>query len=64
MNRPIVKYVVRVALLASTVAALACANTTAPNAMNAKKPSLKDGVDPSTCLNGWTVSQGLVVCNP
>ena len=63
MNRSIVKYVVRVVLFASTVAALACSNSTAPTAVNAKNGSLKDGVDPATCLSGYTVVNGLVVCN-
>jgi hypothetical protein len=59
MNRPIVKYVVRVALFASTVAALACSNSTAPVTVNAKNPALKDS---TTCLSGWVVVQGIVTC--
>ena len=63
MHRPIVKYVVRVVLFASTIAAIACSNMTAPTAVNAKKPSLKDGADSTTCLSGWVVVQGIVICN-
>lgn len=65
MSRPIVKYAVRIAFFASAVVALACSNTTAPSApISLKKPALKDTVtDPSTCLSGWTVIEGLYVCN-
>ena len=59
MNRPVVKYVVRVALFASTALAIACSNATAPTAANAKKSSLKD----LTCPSGYTVVNGVVVCN-
>jgi hypothetical protein len=59
MNRPTVKYVVRLALFASTVAALACSNATAPTPASAKKASLKD----LTCPSGFTVINGVVVCN-
>ena len=61
MNRPIVKYVVRVALFASTVAALACSNTTGPNPVNnAKKPALRDSL---ACRSGYQVVNGIPVCN-
>ena len=60
MNRPIVKYVVRVALFASTVAAIACSSTTAPTAVSANKASLKDSTD---CSFGFTVINGVVSCN-
>jgi hypothetical protein len=61
MNRPIVKYVVRIALFASTVAALACSNTTGPNPVNAKSPALKDST--LNCRSGFTVIDGRMVCN-
>jgi hypothetical protein len=61
MNRPVIKYVVRVALFASALAAIACSNPTAPGPVNAKKPALKDSTD--LCRSGWTVVQGRAVCN-
>jgi hypothetical protein len=63
MNRQVIKYVVRVALFASALAAIACSNPTAPAAVNAKKPSLKDLGDSTLCRSGYTVVNGLVVCN-
>lgn len=63
MYRPIVKYVVRVALFASAVAAIACSTPTAPTVAN-KKPATKDLADTLECRSGWTVVQGRVVCNP
>ena len=59
MNRPIVKYVVRLALFASAALAVACSNTTAPTAPSAKKASLKD----LSCPSGFQVINGVVVCN-
>jgi hypothetical protein len=61
MNRPVIKYVVRVALFASAVLAVACSNPTAPGPVNAKKPALKDSTD--LCKSGWTVINGFTVCN-
>ena len=60
MHRPIVKYVVRVALFASTIAAIACSNTTGPNPVSAKKPALRDSVE---CRSGWTLVGGKATCN-
>ena len=59
MNRPVVKYVVRVALFASTVAALACSTPTGPTPINSKTPAVRDS---SACLSGWTVINGVVTC--
>ncbi len=63
MNRPVIKYVVRVALFASAVLAVACSNPTAPTTVNAKKPSVKDVGDTTACKSGYTVINGLVACN-
>src|SRR5438128_1984737 len=63
MHRPIVKYVVRVALFASAVAAIACSTPTAPT-VSAKRPATKDLSDTLTCRSGYTVVDGRVVCNP
>jgi hypothetical protein len=59
MNRPLVKYVVRVALFATTVAALACSNSTAPAPVSAKNPALRDSM---ACLSGYIVVNGVTVC--
>jgi hypothetical protein len=59
MHRPIVKYVVRAALLASTIAAVACSNATAPTTASVKKSAVKD----LECKSGYTVINGIVVCN-
>ena len=63
MNRQVIKYVVRVALFASALAAIACSNPTAPAPVNAKKPSVKDVGDSTLCRSGFTVVNGLVACN-
>ncbi len=60
MNRPIVKYVVRVALFASATLAVACSNSTAPAPVAAKQPALRDS---TSCPFGWTVGQGNI-CTP
>jgi hypothetical protein len=61
MYRPIAKYVVRVVLFASTLAAIACASPTAPTSPVAKK-AVKDSVPP-TCRSGFTLINGRYVCN-
>ena len=58
MYRPIVKYVVRAALFASAVAAIGCSNPTAPAPVSSKTTALK------SCANGYTIMNGIVVCNP
>jgi hypothetical protein len=60
MYRPVAKYVVRVALFASTLAAIACASPTAPAPVSAKK-AVKDSV--TTCRSGYTIVNGRAVCN-
>jgi hypothetical protein len=60
MYRPIAKYVLRAALFASAITAIACASPTAPAPVNAKK-AVKDSTD--ICRSGWTVIDGRTVCN-
>lgn len=60
MNRPIVKYVVRLALFASAALVVACSNATAPTPASAKKASLKDDL---SCPSGYIVVNGVVVCS-
>ena len=64
MHRPILKYVVRLAVFASVVGAVACSNPTAPAAVNAKKAALRDSTDGSMCRSGYTLVNGRAVCNP
>lgn len=62
MYRPIAKYVVRVALFASALAAIACSSPTGPAPVNPNKHALKDSTDEGTCRSGWTVVGGRQVC--
>jgi len=63
MYRPIAKYVVRVTLFASAVAAIACSTPTAPAPAVTKK-ALRDLVDDTLlCRNGYVVQGGRYLCN-
>jgi class 3 adenylate cyclase len=61
MYRSIAKYVLRAALFASAVAAIACASPTAPAPVNSAK-AVKDSVD-ANCRSGYTIIGGRYVCN-
>jgi hypothetical protein len=60
MYRPVAKYVLRAALFASAITAIACASPTAPAPVNAKK-AVKDSVD-ENCRSGYTIVDGRYVC--
>jgi len=67
MYRPIAKYVLRVALFASAITAIACASPTAPTPVSAKKPAVHDDGsifgDTTLCRGGFTVINGRYVCD-
>jgi hypothetical protein len=62
MYRPIAKYVLRAALFASAISAIACASPTAPAPVSAKKPAVKDSVD-LNCRSGYTLINGRWTCS-
>jgi hypothetical protein len=61
MYRPIAKYVLRAALFASAITAIACASPTAPAPVSAKNAALKDST--TLCRSGYTIMNGRYVCN-
>jgi hypothetical protein len=63
MYRPIAKYVVRVALFASALAAIACSTPTAPSPAVGKKPTRDVLGDTLSCRSGYSVQDGRYVCN-